>query len=164
MSLRKRLTATLRKAIRSAAPQTPKTSFRQSKPPLPQQPDQDGFVAITHSDRILEGKGNSFMCKDRVVAVFRTQGKLYAIDNACTHEDGPLGEGHLEGHTLQCPYHDWRFDIRSGECFSQKDRNISCYEVREKEGFVWVGKIYQQGSTERGGEHDDGLRSPQITI
>src|SRR4029079_13463263 len=41
--------------------------------------------------------------------------KYYAIDNICTHEDGPLADGTLEGYEVECPWHNSKFDVRTGE-------------------------------------------------
>lgn len=48
------------------------------------------------------------------VAVANVDGILYAFEDRCTHDDGPLGEGHLEGCQVICPRHGARFDVRSG--------------------------------------------------
>ena len=43
------------------------------------------------------------------------EGKIYAIDEMCTHEGGPLDEGELDGHNLKCPWHYAVFDVRNGK-------------------------------------------------
>lgn len=59
------------------------------------------------------------------VAVFEVDGvsvcvanldgeNFYAIDNICTHDGGPLGEGKLAGETVECPRHGARFDVKTG--------------------------------------------------
>jgi nitrite reductase/ring-hydroxylating ferredoxin subunit len=49
------------------------------------------------------------------VAVYRIGGEFYATQNSCTHADGPLDEGNLEGYGVVCPWHDSRFDVRDGK-------------------------------------------------
>lgn len=51
---------------------------------------------------------------DRLVALFHVEGKFYALDDVCTHDDGPLAEGELTGYEIACPRHGARFDIRTG--------------------------------------------------
>ena len=55
----------------------------------------------------------------RAIAVFNVAGVLYAIDDVCTHDGGPLAEGDLEGCEIRCPRHGARFDVRTGKalCF-----------------------------------------------
>lgn len=50
------------------------------------------------------------------IAVFHTEdGRLYAIDDTCTHQDASLSEGWLEGCLVECPLHAASFDLRTGE-------------------------------------------------
>jgi 3-phenylpropionate/trans-cinnamate dioxygenase ferredoxin subunit len=55
---------------------------------------------------------------DRVVVLFHVSGKIYCLDDVCTHDGGPLGDGPLEDHCVACPRHGARFDIRSGEALT----------------------------------------------
>ncbi|MGH7724419.1 MAG: Rieske (2Fe-2S) protein [Candidatus Eiseniibacteriota bacterium] len=48
------------------------------------------------------------------VAVFNVDGKLCATQNECTHRQGPLSEGELEGSTVTCPWHGSQFDVSTG--------------------------------------------------
>lgn len=55
------------------------------------------------------------------VAVFKIEGKesgIYAMEDVCTHDDGPVAEGSLEGFVIECPRHGARFDIRTGAVLS----------------------------------------------
>jgi nitrite reductase/ring-hydroxylating ferredoxin subunit len=48
------------------------------------------------------------------VAVFNVGGRLVATENACTHRQGPLSKGVLEGSTVTCPWHGSQFDVSTG--------------------------------------------------
>ena len=48
------------------------------------------------------------------VAVYLVGGNVYATANRCTHGDANLSEGFLEGHEIECPFHQGRFDVRTG--------------------------------------------------
>jgi nitrite reductase/ring-hydroxylating ferredoxin subunit len=50
--------------------------------------------------------------------IVKLDGKLVAFSTRCAHLMGPLGEGRIEGGVVECPWHGYRFDIRSGECIS----------------------------------------------
>ena len=52
------------------------------------------------------------------LALARVDGDIYCIDNICTHDGGPLGEGELEGTALECPRHGARFDVCTGRALS----------------------------------------------
>ena len=51
---------------------------------------------------------------DQPVALFHLEDGYYAMDDLCTHDGGPLAEGTLEDHVIECPRHGARFDVRSG--------------------------------------------------
>ncbi len=53
---------------------------------------------------------------DREIVVLRVDGELHAFDNACPHQGNPLVEGEVLGDVLECAYHGWRFDLRTGAC------------------------------------------------
>ena len=50
----------------------------------------------------------------REVAVYLVDGTVYATANRCTHGDASLCDGFLEGHEIECPFHQGRFDVRTG--------------------------------------------------
>lgn len=52
---------------------------------------------------------------DLELAVYQVEGTFYVTDNACTHGPGELSEGYLEGHVIECDFHQGKFDIRDGE-------------------------------------------------
>ena len=43
------------------------------------------------------------------------QGRFYAVEDTCTHDDGPLADGWLEGTAIECPRHGARFDVTTGK-------------------------------------------------
>lgn len=51
---------------------------------------------------------------DQLIVLLHVSGEVFAIDDVCTHDGGPLGEGELEDHTIACPRHGAKFDIRTG--------------------------------------------------
>jgi nitrite reductase/ring-hydroxylating ferredoxin subunit len=58
-------------------------------------------------------------------------GRLYAIEDDCTHVGGPLDEGELEGQVLTCPWHLAQFDVTTGRVLRGPARtDLHTYEVR----------------------------------
>ncbi len=49
------------------------------------------------------------------LAVFNVDGEFYVTDDACTHGPGSLSEGYLDGHVIECDFHNGAFDVRTGE-------------------------------------------------
>jgi 3-phenylpropionate/trans-cinnamate dioxygenase ferredoxin component len=76
---------------------------------------------------------------DRLVVVLRVSGELFAIDDVCTHDGGPLGEGELDDHTIACPRHGAQFDIRDGRALTMPaTRPTAAHEVKLEGDEVFV--------------------------
>ena len=76
---------------------------------------------------------------DRLVVLLRVSGEVFAIDDVCTHDGGPLGEGELEDHTIACPRHGAKFDIRTGAALTMPaTRPTKVHEVKVEGAEVFV--------------------------
>jgi 3-phenylpropionate/trans-cinnamate dioxygenase ferredoxin component len=79
----------------------------------------------------IEGKGTLVEVEGNRIALFNLDGEVYAIDDACTHEGGPLSEGTVQGDEVVCPWHGSRFSIVSGEARALPAmENVASYKVR----------------------------------
>ena len=76
------------------------------------------FVKVASANEIAPGHARLVNIKGKEIALFNIEGNYFALDNACTHEEGPLAEGDIEGHEVTCPWHGAKFDIRTGEVLS----------------------------------------------
>ncbi len=75
------------------------------------------------------------------VCIINVEGKLYAINNVCTHEGGPLAEGTLSEFEVECPWHGARFDVRTGEVKSPPAESpVSTYEIKIDQDDIWIRK------------------------
>ena len=63
------------------------------------------------------------------LALYNVEGTFYCTDNECRHRGGPLGDGILQGHTIICPIHYWKYDVRTGEQEMSHQVRLSCYTV-----------------------------------
>jgi 3-phenylpropionate/trans-cinnamate dioxygenase ferredoxin subunit len=72
------------------------------------------FVKVASASEIAPGQARLVNIKGKEIALFNIEGSFFALDNACTHEEGPLAEGEVEGHEVTCPWHGAKFDIRTG--------------------------------------------------
>lgn len=64
--------------------------------------------------------------------------QVYAISNKCAHMGCPLKGGFLDGYIMQCPCHEWRFDIRSGEFLDAPEIKIAVYKWKAENGNIFV--------------------------
>jgi nitrite reductase/ring-hydroxylating ferredoxin subunit len=96
------------------------------------------FVRVAAAADIPEGEGRVFDVDGTEVAVFRVGGTFHAIDNKCKHQGGPLGEGHLNGCVVTCPWHDWTYDVTTGVSPEDPDCAVDRYEVKLEGDAVFV--------------------------
>ncbi len=72
------------------------------------------FTHVATVDEVPPGGRKLLFLEGRPVALFNVDGKIYCIGDICTHDGGPLAEGELFGHEIECPRHGALFDIRTG--------------------------------------------------
>jgi 3-phenylpropionate/trans-cinnamate dioxygenase ferredoxin subunit len=97
------------------------------------------FVTVATTDEIKPGDRLVLEIGSHWVAVFNVDGKYYAIRDVCTHDDGPLAEGPMDGHEIECPRHGARFDVRDGQVKAPPAvRPVPNYAVRVEGNEVQV--------------------------
>ena len=87
---------------------------------------------------ITAGSGRIVEAGGRPVAVFNVDGAFYAIDNESPHRGGPLGDGRLAGAVVTCPWHGYRYDVRTGAHQLNAAFHVPCYPVTVEGGVVYV--------------------------
>ena len=76
---------------------------------------------------------------ERLIALYRLDGQVYAIDDVCTHEFAQLSQGFIEGGAIECPLHQARFDIKTGRCLAAPATDdLRSYAVKIEGGDVFV--------------------------
>lgn len=87
----------------------------------------------------LEPGGAKLVILDgKEIALFFVDGKYYAMEDNCLHAGGPLHEGALEENTVVCPWHQWRFDLKTGHCDLNPKVDLDCYPVRVRDGTIEI--------------------------
>jgi naphthalene 1,2-dioxygenase ferredoxin component len=90
-------------------------------------------------DDVPDGDVIGVGVEGRELALCRVDGEVYATDNICTHEHARLCEGFLDGHELECPLHQGKFDVRTGKAMcAPVTEGIRIYPVRIEDGKVLV--------------------------
>ncbi len=74
--------------------------------------------------------GKKVKALDREYAVFNVEGEFFAIENACPHSGGSLGDGDLSGKVVTCNDHGWSFDVTTGACVSRPGNSVNTAPVR----------------------------------
>ena len=80
------------------------------------------FVKVASVSDLKDGEGKAVEANGKPIALFKIEGKFYAIDNTCKHKGGPLGDGLIDNEIVTCPWHGWQYNIKTGE--NQVDSNI----------------------------------------
>ncbi len=87
---------------------------------------------------IPKNTGRTFSLGTASIALFNLGGKFYAMQNACIHRGGPLGEGSLVSGRVTCPWHAWEFDVKTGACSTLKGATQKTYPTKTKNQEVFV--------------------------
>src|SRR5215470_2868460 len=80
------------------------------------------LVNVAETKEVAPGTGKVVHAEGRSLALFNVAGTFHAIDNTCTHQGGPLGEGELTGEVVTCPWHGAQFNVRTGEVLTPPAR------------------------------------------
>lgn len=80
-------------------------------------PDE-GYSAVASVSSFPKSGRLCIELDDRYLVLVRVEQNFYCLDDVCTHDGGPLGEGELDGHCLICPRHGARFDVRNGHALT----------------------------------------------
>jgi 3-phenylpropionate/trans-cinnamate dioxygenase ferredoxin subunit len=72
------------------------------------------WVSISRLEALPDGESRVFQVGSRWIAICRRGLEIYAVDDVCPHDTGPLGDGPLDGYEIVCPRHGARFDVRTG--------------------------------------------------
>jgi nitrite reductase/ring-hydroxylating ferredoxin subunit len=102
--------------------------------------DQDTrtWTYVLADSALAEGQMAAVYPRGLNIVVARVDGALYAVSGKCAHMACPLFMGTLEGHTLVCPCHDWRYDIRTGRFRAAPELGLQTYPVKAELGKIYV--------------------------
>jgi len=97
------------------------------------------WVQVMKASALRDGSLSPVFPKGLPVLLARVSaGELHAFANKCPHMGCPLNRGRLDGHILQCPCHDWRFDIRTGAFLDAPEILLPRYEWKIADGDIYI--------------------------
>jgi chlorite dismutase/nitrite reductase/ring-hydroxylating ferredoxin subunit len=102
---------------------------------------KDGFVAVAREADLAEGASRRVYRGPDAIALFRVGGEVHAVSDRCTHGRASLSEGTVDSAScvLTCPWHEGRFDLRTGEpCGGPVRIPLHRFEVRVEDGWIHV--------------------------
>jgi nitrite reductase/ring-hydroxylating ferredoxin subunit len=104
------------------------------------------FTEVGQVNEVPTGTMKSYSIGGKQILIANIDGKLYAINDVCTHAGGDLSKGKLEGKIVTCPRHGSKFDVTTGKCISGpkigflkfKAKDETVYEVKVEENRIKI--------------------------
>ena len=100
----------------------------------------DGFVCVADRSALARNSTIVRNVGPYEVAIFDVDGELFALENACPHQGGPLAEGSVERGVVTCPWHAWRFNVQTGCMTLGEFASVPRFAVIADEGRIWLGE------------------------
>jgi nitrite reductase (NADH) small subunit len=97
------------------------------------------FVKVASMSDLTPGTAMTVEANGRSIALYNVGGKVFATDNTCLHQGGPLGEGMLEGEVVTCPWHMWEYNVCTGEKVGMSSIKLETYPVEIEGTDIKVG-------------------------
>lgn len=98
----------------------------------------DGWVRLAPTGRLPAGQAVRVEATDLSIALFNTPDGLCAIGGVCPHAGGPLEQGQVDRGVVRCPWHGWRYDLRTGQRIDRKGQPVNVYAARVDDGWIWL--------------------------
>lgn len=106
----------------------------------PANPETGLWVTVAKSSGIIDGSAIEVVATvdgtQQVVAIFRCDGQLHAIDGMCAHQGGPIAEGQVQSGCVTCPWHGWQYELATGIETIHRKPLQRVFQVREQDGDV----------------------------
>ena len=101
------------------------------------------LVKVARLSEIPAGRSKRVSVGDEDIALWHVEGRIYAINNVCSHQHFPaLHQGMLDGCTVTCPMHGWRYSLETGQA-EVGDGKVKTYRVIVKGEDVFVEQPVQ---------------------
>jgi len=88
------------------------------------------FIKVAKTSDLAPGQKMLVEYDEEDVGLFNLNGQFYAISDVCTHDNGPLVEGELDGEHIICPRHGARFNVKTGEQTMPAFAPVPLYDVK----------------------------------
>ena len=97
------------------------------------------FVKAAGLDELGEEAALQVVLDGKAIALVKSGGEIFAVDDTCTHEKESLAGGFIEEKTIECPRHGAMFDLKTGRALSlPATRDLNSYEVKVENGEIFV--------------------------
>lgn len=98
------------------------------------------YLDIAPASELPNGERLFVEVEGKSLVIFNIADNFFAIGDICSHDDGPVGDGDLEGYNVVCPRHGGEFDVRTGQAVQMPAVvDIPAYPVKVVDGMLQVG-------------------------
>lgn len=105
----------------------------------PRKSSKLALVKVAQRAEIKENGGKELNVNGTRVALFHANGKYYAIEALCRHQDGSLAPGKIDGEVVECPLHSWHYNIRTGELLDYLEGvKLTTYKVDVQGNDIYI--------------------------
>ncbi len=99
---------------------------------------QDSWTVVAKSDSIKDECAIEVVASGQILAIFRHDGQLHAIDGMCAHQGGPIAKGEVSAGCVTCPWHGWQYELKTGIQTINRQPLQQVFPVRERDGNIEV--------------------------
>jgi len=104
------------------------------------------YIDIAPASELPPGDRLFVEIEGQPIVIFNIAGQFFSIADVCSHDDGPVGEGALDGYSITCPRHGAQFDVRTGQVLQMPAVvDIPAYPVKVVGGILQLGVPRQKG-------------------
>ncbi len=104
------------------------------------------WIKVGLASEIKPNFAKTILIGEQVIAIFNLNNKFFAISAKCQHQGGPLGQEQAQDGNIQCPWHRWVYDIRTGKTVKptpfdhHADRNAcqQTFKTKVEKGHIFV--------------------------
>ncbi|MFQ5427945.1 MAG: Rieske (2Fe-2S) protein [Thermodesulfobacteriota bacterium] len=98
----------------------------------------DPWVYVCNESELSDSSPQVVRPRGVPVLLIKKEGQIYALSNKCAHMGCPLDGGSLRDHIMECPCHEWKYDIRSGVFIDAEEISLGRYQWRITDGQVFI--------------------------
>lgn len=98
--------------------------------------NNEHWIAVADSADLAAEHAIEVVAGGLVVAIFRHEGNLFALDGMCAHQGGPIASGEIAHGCVTCPWHGWQYELKTGIQTVNRQPLQTTYPVRETDGKI----------------------------
>lgn len=97
------------------------------------------YISVARAQDVGDSRSKIVEVEGKQIAIFNLEGKFYAIENVCPHRGGPVGQGDIDDCVVTCPWHGWRFDLRTGVSPDNPAAVVTTFSTRVVGSEIQIG-------------------------